>query len=99
MTPEPVYFGEGMVVISLLLVIFLMIGGISKTIFALTVRPMPNWGWVLASEVLGVVLSLLLWTSMPVTALWLIGLIHGIQLISVGVAIGALVWKLRSEDA
>lgn len=93
------HVGEGMVVITLLLIIFLMIDGVSKIVFALTVRPMTNWGWVLASGVLGVVLSLFLWASMPVTALWLIGLILGIQLISVGVAIGSLAWTLRKEAA
>ncbi|WP_096787703.1 HdeD family acid-resistance protein [Rhodobacter sp. CZR27] len=87
--------GQGMVVISLLLIVFFMMEGVSKIIFALTVRPLPNWVWVLASGVLGVVLSALLWASMPVTAFWLIGLMLGINLVAEGLSLGALAWHAR----
>lgn len=87
--------GQGMVVISLLLIVFFMMEGLSKIIFALSVRPLPNWFWVLASGVLGVALSALLWASMPVTALWLIGLMLGVNLIGEGASIGALAWHAR----
>src|SRR4051795_11655729 len=40
---------QGLVTIALLLIVFFMIEGISKVVFALTIRPSPNWGWVLAS--------------------------------------------------
>jgi uncharacterized membrane protein HdeD (DUF308 family) len=81
--------------ITLLLIVFFMIEGISKVVFALTIRPFPNWGWVLASGLVGIVLSLVLWASLPVTAVWLIGLLLGIQLISVGAALGYLAWQVR----
>ena len=86
---------QGMVTIALLLIIFFMMEGISKVVFALTIRPFPNWGWVLASGLVGIVLSLILWASMPVTASWLIGLLLGINLISVGAAIAWLAWQVR----
>jgi uncharacterized membrane protein HdeD (DUF308 family) len=41
-----------------LLIVFFMVEGISKLVFALTIRPVPNWGWVLASGVIGMLLSL-----------------------------------------
>lgn len=88
---------QGMLVISLLLIVFFMIEGISKIVFALTVRPLANWFWVLASGILGVVLAVILWGSLPVTALWLIGLLLGINLISEGLALVALVWVARRE--
>jgi uncharacterized membrane protein HdeD (DUF308 family) len=87
---------QGLVILTLLLIIFLMIEGISKLVFALTIRPTPGWGWVLGSGVLGVVLAAVLWASMPVTATWLIGLLLGIELISVGASIAMLAWQLRS---
>lgn len=87
--------GQGMAVISLLLIIFFMMEGVSKIIFALTVRPLPNWGWVLASGLLGVALAAMLWASMPVTAFWLIGLMLGINLIGEGLSLGALAWHAR----
>jgi uncharacterized membrane protein HdeD (DUF308 family) len=86
---------QGMVTIALLLIVFFMMEGISKIVFALTIRPFPNWGWVLASGLVGIFLSLILWASMPVTAVWLVGLLLGINLISVGAAVGWLAWQVR----
>lgn len=78
---------QGIATIALLLIVFFMMEGMSKVVFALTIRPFPNWGWVLASGLVGIVLSLVLWASLPVAAVWLIGLLLGINLISVGAAI------------
>jgi len=86
---------QGLLTITLLLIVFFMIEGISKVVFALTIKPFPNWGWVLASGLVGMLLSAILWASLPVTALWLIGLLLGIQLISVGAAIAHLAWQVR----
>ncbi len=47
---------QGMMTITLLLIVFFMIEGISKVVFALTIRPFPNWGWVLASGLVGILL-------------------------------------------
>src|ERR1044071_4540539 len=56
---------QGMATITLLLIVFFIIEGISKVVFALTIRPFPNWGWVLASGILGVVLAVVLLASLP----------------------------------
>jgi len=53
--------GEGLLTLTLLLIVFFMVEGISKLIFALTIRPFPNWGWVLASGIIGILLSFYLW--------------------------------------
>lgn len=86
---------EGLLSISLLLIVFFMVEGFATIVFALTIRPFPNWGWVLASGLVGVVLALVLWASMPLSAVWLIGLMLGIKLISVGTAIAWLAWQIR----
>jgi uncharacterized membrane protein HdeD (DUF308 family) len=87
--------GQALMTISLLLIIFFMMEGISKIVFALTIRPFPNWSWLLASGVVGVLLAVILWSSLPVTGLWLIGLLLGIELIAVGVATAYLAWQVR----
>jgi uncharacterized membrane protein HdeD (DUF308 family) len=89
--------GQGLVTITLLLIIFFMIEGISKVVFALTIRPIAHWGWVLASGIVGVVLSFFLLAYLPLTATWLIGLLLGIQLISVGAAIASMAWQARKN--
>ena len=89
--------GEGLLTLTLLLIVFFMVEGISKIIFALTIRPFPNWGWVLVSGVIGILLSFYLWASLPVTAIWLLGVLLGIQLICEGVALGYLAWQVRQS--
>jgi uncharacterized membrane protein HdeD (DUF308 family) len=89
--------GEGLLTLTLLLIVFFMVEGMSKIIFALTIRPFPNWGWVLASGVIGILLSFYLWASLPVTAIWLLGVLLGIQLICEGVALGYLAWQVRQS--
>ncbi len=88
---------QGIATIALLLIVFFMIEGISKVVFALTIRPFPNWGWVLASGLVGIFLSLILWANLPLTGVWLIGLLLGINLISVGAAIAYLAWQIRAS--
>lgn len=90
---------QGLLTITLLTIVFFMIDGISKIVFSLTIRPFPHWGWVLASGMIGIVLSLILLASMPVTAVWLIGLVLGIELLGVGAAITHLAWRARRNRA
>jgi len=87
--------GQGLLTLTLLLIVFFMVEGMAKVIFALTIRPFPNWGWVLASGVVGVFLAIYLWSSLPITAAWLLGILVGIQLISEGAALGYLAWQVR----
>jgi uncharacterized membrane protein HdeD (DUF308 family) len=81
---------------TVLLIVFFMVEGISKVIFALTIRPFPNWGWVLASGLVGIVLAIYLWANIPVTSEWVLGLLLGILLISEGAALAYLAWKVRT---
>ena len=71
--------------------------GIDRLVFAMTIRPFPNWGWVLASGVIGILLSVFLWASLPVTAIWLLGVLLGIHLICEGAALGYLAWQVRQS--
>ena len=89
--------GAGLLAITLLLLVYFMVEGFSKVIFSLTIRPFPNWGWVLASGIVGILVALYLWASLPVTAIWLLGVLLGIQLICEGAALGYLAWQVRSS--
>lgn len=87
----------GLLTLTFLLIVFFMVEGISKVIFALTIRPFRNWGWVLGSGVLGILIAVFLWSQMPVTAVWLLGVLLGVQLIAEGAALGYLAWMVRQE--
>jgi uncharacterized membrane protein HdeD (DUF308 family) len=86
---------ESVLTLTLLVIVFLMVEGFSKIIFSLTIRPFPNWGWIMLSGIIGVLLAFILWSRMPVTAAWLLGVLLGISLISEGVALGYLAWQVR----
>jgi uncharacterized membrane protein HdeD (DUF308 family) len=87
----------GLLTLTLLLIVFFVVEGMSKVIFSLTIRPFPNWGWILASGTIGILLAFYLLVSFPVTAIWLLGVALGTQLISEGVALACLTWQVRQN--
>jgi uncharacterized membrane protein HdeD (DUF308 family) len=86
---------QGILSISLLLVVFFMVEGISKIMFSLAIRPFPMWAWLLASGVVGVLLSAILLMNLASATVWLLGLLLGVHLISVGSAMGYLALNVR----
>ncbi len=88
--------GSGLLVITVLLIVFFMVEGIAKVIFALTIKPFPNWGWVLGSGVVSIFLAVILWANMPLSADWLLGVLLGIQLMCEGAALTYLAWQVRT---
>jgi uncharacterized membrane protein HdeD (DUF308 family) len=90
---------SGLLVMTVLLIVFFMVEGISKIIFALTIRPFPNWGWVLASGLVGIVLAVFLWANMPIASEWVLGILLGIMLVSEGAALAFLAWQVRTAAA
>jgi uncharacterized membrane protein HdeD (DUF308 family) len=91
--------GEGLLSLTLLLIVLFMVQGISRVIFALTIRPLEHWGLVLASGIVSIVLAVILWSSMPVSAHWLLGLLVGLMLISEGAALAMLALQVRKGTA
>jgi uncharacterized membrane protein HdeD (DUF308 family) len=72
--------------LALMLSIFLVVQGLFEVIMAIQIRPAPNWGWMLFSGALTLLLGGMLWSEWPGNSLWLIGLVVGISLISSGIS-------------
>lgn len=89
----------GLLVMTMLLIVYFMVEGIAKVIFALTIRPFPNWGWVLGSGLVGIVLAFVLWANMPLSADWVLGLMLGVLLVSEGAALTYLAWQVHKAPA
>ena len=87
---------SGLLIMTVLLIVYFMVEGIAKVIFALTIRPFPNWGWVLGSGMVGILLALILWANMPLTSDWVLGLMLGILLVCEGAALTYLAWHVRT---
>lgn len=90
---------DNLLTISMLLVVLLMVQGISRVVFALSVRPLERWTWVLGGGVFEIVLAILLWVALPASGLWLIGGALGLGLIAEGGALVLLAWQVRGSPA
>jgi len=82
--------------LTMLVACFLMVGGLFKIVGALSYR-FAAWGWALAGGVVDLVLGVMIWQEWPASALWVIGLFVGVNLlfrgfnwIALGIALRAL---------
>jgi uncharacterized membrane protein HdeD (DUF308 family) len=87
----------GLLIMTVLLIVFFMVEGISKVIFALNIRPFMGWVWVFLSGVVGILLGAYLWANMPLSSEWVLGVLLGIQLICEGAALAYLAWMVRTS--
>jgi uncharacterized membrane protein HdeD (DUF308 family) len=83
--------------LTLLIACFLMVGGIFNIVAALSYR-FAAWGWPLASGIIDLVLGVLIWQEWPASALWVIGLFVGINLVFRGFNWIALGLALRGSS-
>jgi len=79
----------------LVLVVYLGVQGIVLFVMADRVRPESNWGGVLASGGVSLLLAGLLWTDWPSDATWAVGLLFGAALLSTGGAMMLVAWGGR----
>ncbi len=71
--------------LTLLIAIFLMVGGLFRVVFAVSER-FSGSGWVLLNGVVTFVLGMLIYKQWPASGLWVIGLFVGIELIFNGLS-------------
>jgi uncharacterized membrane protein HdeD (DUF308 family) len=69
--------------LTILIAALFVVGGLFRLSIAALWR-FPAWGWVFYDGVLGVLLGLTIWIGWPESALWIIGLLVGIDLIFKG---------------
>lgn len=72
--------GEAMLVLTMLLAVLLMVGGLFKIIAAFSYR-FAAWVWTMVSGIIDLVLGLMVLFGLPTSALWVIGLFVGISLL------------------
>jgi uncharacterized membrane protein HdeD (DUF308 family) len=72
--------GATAVALTLLIAMFLILGGLFRIVAAIAART-PHWGWVLLHGVVSLVLGVAIWRQWPLSGLWVIGLFVGIEMI------------------
>jgi uncharacterized membrane protein HdeD (DUF308 family) len=94
-----VYVGAGILILSnptlglttltLLVIAYFAVAGLVKVVFGVTNRSEPQWGWIVASGGVSLLLAALLWLGFPSTALWAVGVLVGVDLLATGLSLVA----------
>jgi len=74
----------GILSLSLLIGLFFIATGILRGLLAWRLRPFDQWGWLMASGVVSLLLGVLILFLWPEAASWVLGLLVGIDLIFIG---------------
>ena len=94
--------GIGLASLTLLLGGYLLVDGISGAVLAFHVKPAKGWGWMLFSALMGVLLGFLLLREWPLSGVWAIGTLVGINLVFSGfsmVSVGSAARKAAGAIA
>ncbi len=75
----------------------LVADGFVRSMLAYRLRPLDGWGWFLAAGVASTVVGIVLLVGWPLTGLWAIGLLLGVNLIFSGTMNSALAIALRKR--
>ena len=72
--------------LTILIAGFMLADGIFRIALAFQTRDLPGWGWTMAGGFAGVATSVIVMVAMPQASFWVIGILVGVNLISVGAA-------------
>jgi uncharacterized membrane protein HdeD (DUF308 family) len=87
----------GALSLTLVLIAFFLIEGAVSIMFALDHRRelSGQWGWMLMSGIIDLILAMMIFAGLPSTAVWAVGLLVGINMIFGGVALIAMALHAR----
>ena len=85
----------GLSFLTLLLAVYLVVEGAWKIIASFRYRSVTGWLWLLASGILSLLLGMMIWNQWPVSGLWAIGVLIGVNLLSTGIAFVSLAWTVE----
>jgi uncharacterized membrane protein HdeD (DUF308 family) len=77
----------GLSVLTLLLAGYFMVDGVCKIVVSLRFRAVSGWLWLLIGGGLSLLLGVLIWNQWPMSGLWAVGVLVGVNLISTGLVL------------
>jgi uncharacterized membrane protein HdeD (DUF308 family) len=86
---------KGVLTLALILAAFLLVEGIFKIIYAFQMKSTQNWGWVLVSGIISLVLAILIWAQWPASIV-IIGFLVGFYILFSGISMVMLSIAARS---
>jgi uncharacterized membrane protein HdeD (DUF308 family) len=81
--------------LTIILVVFFVFQGLWKMSYAIRLRKVTGWVWLLGSGLLSLLLAWMMWKQWPLSGAWAIGILIGMDFILAGVALIFLATKLR----
>lgn len=85
----------GVAALTLFVAGFLLASGVFRSVAAFQLKPNDHWGWLLASGSLAIILGLLVIFQFPLSAVWFIGLLVGLDLLFAGSWLMMVAWTAR----
>lgn len=80
----------GLEFLTLLLAVFFVVEGFWKIVSSFSYRSSSGWIWVLVSGAVSLFLGLLIWSQWPLSGMWAVGLLVGIDLLLTGISMVVL---------
>jgi uncharacterized membrane protein HdeD (DUF308 family) len=74
----------GLLALTVTILVYFVTSGIFKMILAIRVEHLPQRGWVTLSGILSAALAIYIGSQFPTSALWVIGMLFGIEMLFSG---------------
>ncbi len=87
---------RGAIVLTMLLAVYFVLAGAFRIVGAMALH-LPHRGWLLASGIINLALGIIVWGGWPVSGLWVLGMLIGINMIFSGWARIMLALALKSH--
>ncbi|HEY8279688.1 MAG TPA: DUF308 domain-containing protein [Bdellovibrionota bacterium] len=92
------YPGGGMVGIALVLSYYFLLNSASQWAMAVSMRPHRGWWWGIVGAVCSLIMGIYMIWTLPISALWVPGVVLGIELIAMGVSMIAFSLAIREPE-
>ncbi len=90
-----VYPLQGVITLTILLAIFFLLQGIAQLVYAIQLKPINAWGWFFVSGLINLAMAAIIWYGWPSTAIWVIGLLVGINFLMFGFTLLFLMMSVK----
>ena len=75
----------GLASLTLAIAMYLLIEGVLELVLSFRLRPAPGSGWLLVDGIITLVLAVMIWSTWPSSALWVVGTLVGISMFFSGI--------------
>jgi uncharacterized membrane protein HdeD (DUF308 family) len=75
----------GLASLTLAIAIYLLIEGVLEFVLSFQIRPAHGSGWLLVDGIITLVLAVMIWSTWPSSALWVVGTLVGISMFFSGI--------------